>query len=153
MKPKPIHFSVWSHKPQTNAATLITVYSLGNYCNDHLCSQWNDESRTCVSLGLLTQWVLVSPSPSSVWLCVCVCVCVCVPQECGCDRLHAGDGRVSVRRRRQAGDVSERVPGQRGLQQGGLLQSVRAGCGLHPQAAGQSSRVSRAGVSTVTWCM
>ena len=74
MKPKPIHFSVWSHKPQTNAATLITVYSLGNYCNDHLCSQWNDESRTCVSLGLLTQWVLVSPSPSSV--CVCVCVCV-----------------------------------------------------------------------------
>ena len=92
------------------------------------------------------------------WVRPCECVsfihvCVCVPQECGCDRLHAGDGRVSVRRRRQAGDVSERVPGQRGLQQGGLLQSVRAGCGLHPQAAGQSSRVSRAGVWAVTWCV
>lgn len=63
-------------------------------------------------------------------------------QECRRHSLHAGDGRVSVRRRRQAGDVSERVPGQRGLQQRRLHQGVRARRGLHPQAAGQDPRVS-----------
>lgn len=86
---------------------------------------------------------------------------VCVPQECGCHSLHAGDRWVSVCRRRQAGDVPERVPGQRGLQQGDLLQGVWAGGGLHPQAVGQSARVSKDSVwahlklprsrDTVTW--
>lgn len=49
---------------------------------------------------------------------------LCVPQERGCYSLHAGDRRVSVCRGRQTGNVPERVPGQRGLQQGGLLQGV-----------------------------
>ncbi|XP_077436325.1 serine/threonine-protein kinase 17B isoform X4 [Vanacampus margaritifer] len=60
--------------------------------------------------------------------------------ERGRHRLHAGDGRVSVRRRRQAGDLPQRVPGQRGLRPRRLLESLRARRGLHPQAAGQSAR-------------
>lgn len=71
------------------------------------------------------------------------------PQERGGHRLHAGDGGVPLRWGRQAGDLSERVPGQRGLQPGRLLQGVRARRRLHPQAAGESARVSEGSRSGV----
>ncbi|KAG5833559.1 hypothetical protein ANANG_G00277170 [Anguilla anguilla] len=60
--------------------------------------------------------------------------------ECGSDRVHAGGRGVSFRWRGQAGDLPQRVPGQRGLLQGGLLPGVRAGRRLHPQAARQIAR-------------